>query len=55
MNNIRLYCSCKLFSRLQLKICYALFVISVAILGSGCAGLRNKKPCVLDIKALKDV
>ncbi len=53
MNNIRLYCNCKLFSRLQLKICYALFVISVAILGSGCAGLKNKNPCVFDIKALK--
>ncbi len=53
MNNIRLYCNCKLFSRLQLKFCYALFIISAAILGSGCAGLKNEKPCILDIKALK--
>ncbi len=53
MNNTGLYCTCKLFSRLQLTICYVLFVISVAILGSGCAGLKNKKPPVFDIEALK--
>lgn len=53
MNNTKPYCTCELFSRLQLKICYVLFVISVAILGSGCAGLKNKKTPVFDIQALK--
>ena len=53
MNNNKFYYTCELFSPLQVKICYVLFFIYVAILGSGCAGLRNRKPSVFDIKALK--